>query len=50
MKNLVSIVVAVSLAVAFAASAFAGGTPTTKAECEKAGMHWDEKTNACHKM
>jgi hypothetical protein len=51
MKGLVSILVMV-LALAFALPALAGGTavPKTKAECEKAGMHWDEKTNTCHKM
>ncbi len=51
MKGLVSIL-AMVLALAFASPAVAGGTavPTTKAECEKAGMHWDEKTSACHKM
>lgn len=48
MKTLVSLI-ALGLAVAFAAPAFAGGNPTTKADCEKAGMHWDAKTNTCHK-
>ena len=49
MKSLVSIVLALGLAVELAAPAFAGATPTTKADCEKAGMHWDAKTNTCHK-
>jgi hypothetical protein len=32
-----------------AASAIAGGTPTTKAECEKAQMTWDEAHGKCVK-
>jgi hypothetical protein len=37
MKNLVSVIIALVLAVAFTAPAFAGATPAT-ADCEKAGM------------
>ena len=49
MKSLVSIVVALGLAVAFADLAFAGATPNTKEACQAAGMHWDGETNTCHK-
>lgn len=48
MKSLVSIVVALGLAIAIAAPAFAGPTPNTKAACEAAGMHWDDNTKTCH--
>jgi hypothetical protein len=48
MKSLVWILV-LSLVVAFTAPAFAGaGTPPeTKADCEKAGMKWNDTTNKC---
>jgi len=48
MKGLVSIL-ALSLVVAFTAPAFAGaGTPPEiKADCEKAGMKWNDTTNKC---
>lgn len=50
MKSPVSIVVALGLAMAFVAPAFAGaGGPTTKEACKAAGMHWDDKSNTCHK-
>jgi hypothetical protein len=50
MKSLVSIVVALGLAVAIAAPAFAGTSPppNTKEACEAAGMHWDDNTKTCH--
>ena len=49
MKSLISIAVALGVAVVFAAPAFAGATPTTKEACQAAGMHWDDKSNTCHK-
>ena len=49
MKNLVSVIVALVLAVAFTAPAFAGATPATKADCEKASMKWNATTNKCEK-
>jgi hypothetical protein len=45
MKALASIL-ALSLIVAFSASAFAG-TPKNQAACEKAKMHWDASTKKC---
>jgi hypothetical protein len=49
MKSVVY-VVALAVAVAFSAPAVAGGaTPTNKADCEKAGGHWDDATKKCHK-
>jgi hypothetical protein len=47
MKNIVSMIVALGLAVAFTAPAFAA--PMTKADCEKAGMKWNATTNKCEK-
>jgi len=32
-----------------AAPALAGDAPKTKADCEKAGMKWDETTQSCGK-
>ena len=50
MKKLVSIAIAVGLAVAFASSGFAAAKmPTTKAACEKAKMSWDDATKKCSK-
>jgi hypothetical protein len=50
MKMLVSLTVALGLAVAFAAPTFAADKmPTTKADCEKAKMHWDDATKTCSK-
>jgi hypothetical protein len=48
MKTLVSIF-ALTLALAFAAPAFAGDVTgaKTKADCHKAGGMWDAKTNTC---
>ena len=48
MKGLVSIIT-LALAVAFTAPAFAGGgaPPTTKLDCEKAKMKWDDSTGKC---
>jgi hypothetical protein len=51
MKKLVSIIVAAGMAFAFASPGLtAEKTPTTKAACEKAKMHWDDATKTCHKM
>ena len=45
--------IAPALAIAFVMSlasvAHADGTPTTKADCEKAHMTWDDAHNKCHK-
>jgi hypothetical protein len=50
MSKLLSIVVALGLAFAFTAPALAAEkTPTTKAACEKAKMHWDSATKTCTK-
>jgi hypothetical protein len=50
MKNLVSIIIAVGIAVAFTVSASAGTkTPKTQASCEKAHMMWDATTKKCTK-
>ena len=50
MKKLVSIMVALGFTVAFAAPGLAADkTPTTKAACEKAKMHWDDGRKTCTK-
>jgi hypothetical protein len=50
MKTLVSII-ALALAVAFTAPAFAGGgignQPLTKADCKRAGLKWSDQANVC---
>jgi hypothetical protein len=46
MRTLLSIIV-FSLIFAVAAPAFAGGTPKTKADCEKAHMKWDATAKKC---
>jgi hypothetical protein len=49
MKGIISII-ALTLAVAFTAPAFAGpAAPTSKADCEKAGMKWNATSNICEK-
>jgi hypothetical protein len=48
MKPLVSII-ALTLAVAFTAPAFAQDRPMNKADCEKAGMKWDDAAKTCSK-
>jgi acid phosphatase class B len=49
MKTLVSTIVALSLAVAFTAPAFAAdkAPPKTQAACEKAKMKWDATAKKC---
>ena len=50
MKTLVTMIVALGLAVGFVAPTFAADkTPTTKADCEKAKMKWDDPTKKCTK-
>jgi hypothetical protein len=46
MRTLLSIIV-FSLIFAVAAPAFAGGTPKTQADCEKAHMKWDATAKKC---
>jgi hypothetical protein len=52
MKTLVS-VMALALAVAFTAPAFAAGgignQPLTKSDCKKAGLKWSDQANVCAK-
>jgi hypothetical protein len=48
MKKLIHMIVAIGLAAAFVTPALAA-TPTTKAACEKAKMHWDAATKTCTK-
>lgn len=51
MQKLLSVIVAVGLAVAFVGPGFAASkVPTTKAGCVKAHMKWDESTKTCSKM
>ena len=49
MKSLVSMIVALGLAVALTAPAFAGpgSLPTNKKDCENAGKVWDEANKKC---
>jgi hypothetical protein len=49
MNKFVAAIVALGLAVAFAAPAFSAdvGTAKTKAECTKAGGMWDAKGKIC---
>jgi hypothetical protein len=47
MKGLVSMIVALGLAVAFTAPTFAADPPATKADCEKAKMKWDDAAKKC---
>jgi hypothetical protein len=50
MKKLSLIIAALGLAVAVATPSLAADkTPTTKAACEKAKMHWDAGTKTCTK-
>ena len=45
MKKLLTVLVALGLAVSFMTPTFAA--PKTKAECEKAHMKWDSSTKTC---
>jgi ABC-type proline/glycine betaine transport system substrate-binding protein len=47
MKKLVSVLVALGLAVGFTAPTFAADAPKTKGACEKAHMKWDGSTKTC---
>jgi hypothetical protein len=51
MKNLVSVIIAVGLAVGVTTSAFAATMkpPHTQAACEKAHMMWDAAAKKCSK-
>ena len=46
MRTLIATLVAFGLA---AAPALAGDAPKTKADCEKAGMKWDDASQSCSK-
>ena len=46
MRTLIATLVALGIA---AAPALAGGAPKTKADCEKAGMKWDDTSQSCSK-
>jgi hypothetical protein len=46
--KLLPLVVALLLSVAFSASALAGYTGQSKADCEKSGNKWDSKAKACY--
>ena len=46
MKKLVSLMLALGLAVAFTAPTYAG-EPKNKADCEKAGKKWDDAKKKC---
>jgi hypothetical protein len=47
MRKFVSVLVALGLAVAFAAPTLAADAPKTKADCEKAGKKWDDTAKKC---
>jgi ABC-type proline/glycine betaine transport system substrate-binding protein len=47
MKNLVSVLVALGLAVGFTAPTFAADAPKSKGACHKAHMKWDSSTKVC---
>jgi len=50
MKKPVSMLVALGLAVAFTAPAFAaapGAQPLTRIDCQKAGLKWNDQSNVC---
>ena len=46
MRTLIATLIALGLA---AAPALAGDAPKTKADCEKAGMKWDDSSQTCAK-
>ena len=43
--KIIASIVALNLAVAFATPVVAAEIPTTKAQCEQAGMRWKESAN-----
>jgi len=47
MRILISTIIALGLA--SATPALAGDAPKTKADCEKAGMKWDDGSQTCSK-
>lgn len=47
MTKFLSVLVALGLAVSFAAPTFAADAPKTKSACEKAHMKWDGSTKTC---
>ena len=49
MKSVVTMIVALGLAIGFAAPVFAADAPKDKASCEKAKMKWDAATKTCSK-
>jgi hypothetical protein len=52
MKKLSSLLLALGLAVAFAAPSFAAGPsaqPLTKQDCKKSGLKWNDQANVCAK-
>jgi hypothetical protein len=49
MRTVLATIIALGIAAASAAPALAGDAPKTKADCEKAGMKWDEATQTCGK-
>ena len=51
MKKIASMLVALGLAVAFTAPAFAGpgAQPLTKADCKKSGLKGNDQANVCGK-
>jgi hypothetical protein len=52
MKKLASLLLALGLAVAFAAPSFTAGPgaqPLTKQDCKKSGLKWNEQSNVCGK-
>ena len=50
MNKVIAVIVSLGLTVAFAAPVIAADkVPTTKADCEKAKMKWDDATKTCSK-
>ncbi|MBK5198592.1 MAG: hypothetical protein JJE37_09990 [Methyloceanibacter sp.] len=49
MKSLVTMIVALGLAISFVAPTLAADAPKNKADCEKAGMKWDDAKKTCAK-
>ena len=45
-----ALIVALGLASALATPVVAAETPTTQADCEKAGMRWKEKASECRPL